>query len=262
MEIKAKKSLGQNFLHDEFILTKIADSCLTTPSDLIIEIGPGKGALTKHLIKKNSYLICYEIDKRMQPILNNLVNHKTKIIYNDFLKTDIENDLKDIDYDNIYIIANIPYYITTPIIKHVINLPKLKSMTLLVQKEVAERFNAKPNSKSYGSLTVYLNYYFDINYLFDVKNTCFTPSPKVDSAVINFTKKEINYNLLDESLFFKLVEDSFKMKRKTLKNNLKEYNWSKIEEVLINHNLSPQIRAEQISLELYIEIANILKGKK
>ncbi|MDE5539491.1 MAG: 16S rRNA (adenine(1518)-N(6)/adenine(1519)-N(6))-dimethyltransferase RsmA [Bacilli bacterium] len=259
--IPAKKSLGQNFLHDETILNKIANSCNTSPSDLIIEIGPGKGALTKYLIKKDSYLICYEIDERMQPILNSLINNKTRIIYKDFLKTDIENDIKDIKHENIYIIANIPYYITTPIIKHVINLPRLKSMTLLVQKEVAERFSALPNSKAYGSLTVYLNYYFDINYLFDVKNTSFTPAPKVDSAVINFTKKEIKYDLKDENLFFKLVEDAFKMKRKTLKNNLKEYNWSKIEKVLITHNLPTSIRAEQVSLELFIEIANILKEK-
>jgi len=193
MEIKAKKSLGQNFLQDESILNQISDSIITTEKDLIIEIGPGKGALTKHLMTKPSFLLCYEIDERMKPILNKLENNKTKIIYNDFLKTNIEEDIKDINYNNIYIIANIPYYITTPIIKHVINLKNLKSMTLLVQKEVAKRFSAKPNTKDYGSLTVFLNYYFNINYLFDVKKTCFSPIPNVDSAVINFTKKDINY---------------------------------------------------------------------
>ena len=255
MNIKAKKSLGQNFLKDEQILQKIANSIITNNNDLIIEIGPGKGALTKYLKPKNSYLVCYEIDNRLSNILQQYQDTKTKIIYNDFLKSNILEDIKSFNYENIYIIANIPYYITTPIIKHIINLPKLKSMTLLVQKEVAERFSAKPNTKAYGSLTVYLNYYFNINYLFDVPNTAFEPIPKVTSAVINFTKKP-PYNLKDETKFFKLVEDSFKMKRKTLKNNLKNYNWSLIKEILSKHNLPENIRAEQLSLEIYIEISN------
>lgn len=258
--IPAKKSLGQNFLNDENILKKIADSIPTTENDLIIEIGPGKGALTKHLLKKPSSLLCYEIDERMQPILEKLKNNKIKIIYKDFLKVNIEDDIEEKNYSNIYIIANIPYYITTPIIKHVINLKNLKSMTLLVQKEVAKRFSAKPNSKDYGSLTVFLNYYFEINYLFDVKRTCFSPIPNVDSAVINFTKKDINYNLKNEKLFFKLVEDSFKMKRKTLKNNLTNYNWQLILEILTKYNLPENVRAEQISLEIFIDIANKLSS--
>lgn len=259
--IKAKKSLGQNFLQDENVLQKIANSISTTPNDLIIEIGPGKGALTKHLKKKNSNLFCFEIDTRMQNILNPLEDSKTKIIYKDFLTVNILEETKDINYENIYIIANIPYYITTPIIKHVINLEPLKSMTLLVQKEVAKRFSAKPNSKEYGSLTVYLNYYFDINYLFDVKNTCFNPIPKVDSAVINFTKKEAPKKVQNETHFFKLIEDAFKMKRKTLKNNLKNYDWPKIETILTKNNLPATIRAEQIPLELWLEISNNLSNK-
>ena len=206
--IPAKKSLGQNFLQDENILKKIADSINTLKDDLIIEIGPGKGALTKYLKDKNSYLLCYEIDTRMKDILNNYEDNKTSIIYKDFLKTNILEDIKDIPYNNIYIIANIPYYITTPIIKHVINLPNLKSMTLLVQKEVAKRFTAKPGTKDYNSLTIYLNYYFDIKYLFEVKNTCFRPIPKVDSATVNFTKKEKNFICKNPDLFFKIVEYS------------------------------------------------------
>lgn len=258
--IKAKKSLGQNFLQDHNILRKISSSIPTSESDLIIEIGPGKGALTKYLKQKNSYLICYEIDKSLKPFLNNLEDNKTKIIYQDFLKTNILSDLNDLSYNNIYIIANIPYYITTPIIKHVIELPKLKSMTLLVQKEVAKRLTATPGSKAYSYITVYLNYYFNIKYLFDVKNTCFNPIPKVDSAVINFTKKEYNYQINNEKLFFKIIEDSFKMKRKTLKNNLKNYNWAKINTVLKKHNLEENVRAEHLSLEIFIEISNALES--
>ncbi len=256
MEIKAKKSLGQNFLKDEQILSKIANSIPTTKEDLIIEIGPGTGALTKHLIKKDSYLIAYEIDTRLKPFLTPLLNNKTTIIYQDFLKANLEEDLKPFSYDNIYIIANIPYYITTPIIKRIITIPKLKSLTLLVQKEVAERLCASPNSKAYGSLTVYLNYYFSLNYLFTVKNTCFAPTPKVDSAVINLTKKPKNTKLIDEITFFNLISAAFSMKRKTLKNNLKNYNWLPIKKVLDKHHLPETIRAEEIPLDLFIELAN------
>lgn len=256
--IKAKKSLGQNFLQDENILKNISDSISTTKNDLIIEIGPGKGALTKHLKKKNSFLICYEIDERMIDILDKYNDSKTKVIFKDFLQANILEDSTDFDYENIYILANIPYYITTPIIKHVIDLPKLKSMSLLVQKEVAERFTAKPKSKAYNSLTVYLNYYFDIKYLFDVSRKSFKPIPNVDSAVVNFTKKGTKYNLKNEEHFFKLVNDAFMLKRKTLKNNLKSYDWNKIKMVLDKYDLPESIRAEEISLDLFIEISNNL----
>ncbi len=258
MEIKAKKSLGQNFLQDENILKNIANSITTKTNDLIIEIGPGKGALTKYLKEKNSFLICYEIDERMKEILKKLEDNKTKIIFNDFLQADIINDSQEFAYENIYIIANIPYYITTPIIKKVIKQEKLKSMTLLVQKEVAERLSAKPGSKSYGSLTVYLNYYFNINYLFNVSKYAFNPIPKVESAVVNFERIKNKISVKNEELFFKLINDSFKMKRKTLKNNLKEYNWTKIKAILEKRNLNESVRAEELSIEIFVEIANAL----
>ena len=256
--IKAKKSLGQNFLEDEEILKKIANSIETNSDDLIIEIGPGKGALTKYLQAKNSYLLCYEIDTRLKDILNTYQNNKTKIIYQDFLQADISKDVKYYNYNNIYIIANIPYYITTPIIKKAIEIPNLKSMSLLVQKEVANRLTATKKSKDYSSLTVFLNYYFTINYLFDVKKECFNPVPKVESAVINFKKKDEKIKVKDENIFFKLIIDAFKMKRKTLKNNLKDYDWNIIKEILIKNNLSEQARAEELSLEVFIDIANHL----
>ena len=256
MNIKAKKSLGQNFLNNEQILKDIANSITTSENDLIIEIGPGKGALTKYLTKKNAYLICYEIDTRFKDLLSIYENSKTKIIYQDFLKSNLEDI--PFNYQNLYVIANIPYYITTPIIKHLINNDKLKEMTLLVQKEVAERFTAKPNTKNYNSLTIYLNYYFNIEYLFTVPKNNFTPAPNVDSATIKFTKKEKRIPLKNESIFFNLIRDSFKMKRKTLKNNLSNYNWPKINAVLSKYNLPENIRGEQLSLELFIEIANNL----
>ena len=258
MNIKAKKGLGQNFLEDEVILKKIADSITTKDNDLIIEIGPGQGALTKYLKKKNSFLICYELDERLKEVLKKMENEKTKIIFKDFLQADILKDSECFNYENIYIIANIPYYITTPIIKHVMCLEKLKSMTILVQKEVAERLTAKPGTKAYGSLTVYLNYYFNIKYLFDVSKYAFNPVPKVESAVINFERINEKVTIKNETLFFKLIDDAFKLKRKTLKNNFEAYHWNKIKEVLNEKNLPEDIRAENLSLENFAAIANHL----
>lgn len=187
MHIPAKKSLGQNFLKDEQILQKIASIISVKPSDLILEIGPGKGALTKYLIEKNCYYKAYEIDERMKPILTTYSNH---IIYKDFLKSNLKEDFKDISFDCFYVIANIPYYITTPIIEHVINSDvPLAKMVLLVQKEVAERFAAFPGTKEYGYFTVFLNYYFNVRKVMDVPRTAFIPVPNVDSAVVLFTSK-------------------------------------------------------------------------
>lgn len=258
MNIKAKKSLGQNFLEDETILQKIANSITTNENDLIIEIGPGKGALTKYLKQKKSFLICYELDERLKEMLRKMEDAKTKIIFKDFLQANILKDSECFNYENIYIIANIPYYITTPIIKHVMHLEKLKSMSILVQKEVAERLCATPGKKAYGSLTVYLNYYFNIKYLFDVSKYSFNPVPKVESAVINFVRIKEKVKVKNEIFFFQLIEDAFKLKRKTLKNNLKAYDWNKVKEVLKKQNLPEDIRAENLSLENFAAIANHL----
>lgn len=256
-DLNAKKSLGQNFLKDDNILNRIADS-IKTKDDLIIEIGPGMGALTKKLINKDSYVIAYEIDERTKDYLLPLENEKTKIIYKDFLKTDIKEDIKDIKYNNLYVIANIPYYITTPIIEHIISENiNVSAMTLLVQKEVAERFSAKPKTKEYSAITVYLNYFFEVEKLFNVKNTCFSPAPKVDSAVVKFIRKN-NFYDIDNKKFFKFITECFSQKRKTLKNNLRNYDWNKVKEVLDKNNILESCRAEELSLDIFIEIYKTL----
>lgn len=258
--VKAKKSLGQNFLHDKNIIEKIVTSNPITEKDLIIEIGPGKGALTKELKRYNSGIICYEIDERMRPILEELESEKVNVIYGDFLKRDINQDLKDKTYENLYVIGNLPYYITTPIIEKVISSGiDLTAMTIMVQKEVADRFIAKPKSKQYNSLTIYLNYHFDIEKVCLVKNICFNPIPKVDSAVVRFIKRDKKYSVKNEDLFFKLINDSFRFKRKTLKNNLSGYNWDVIKESLFNNNYQESVRAEEISIETFVEISNNLE---
>lgn len=258
-KFKHKKSLGQNFLKDDNVLNKIVNTISLQPEDLVIEIGPGQGALTKKLVQKNVNLVCYEVDERTKPYLDKLCNSKTKIIFNDFMKADIKEDIGNIKYNNLYIIANLPYYITTPIIKKII-LDKLhvKSMILMMQKEVAERFSSNINSKEYGSITLYLNYYFKINKLFDVSRNSFDPIPNVDSSVVEFDVKTNKVLVENEELFFNIINDAFRQKRKNLKNNLKNYDLEKIATVLKNYGLNLQNRAENLSINVFADIANSL----
>lgn len=258
-KFKHKKSLGQNFLKDDNVLNKIVNTISLQPEDLVIEIGPGQGALTKKLVQKNVNLVCYEVDERTKPYLGKLCNSKTKIIFNDFMKADIKEDIGNIKYNNLYIIANLPYYITTPIIKKII-LDKLpvKSMILMMQKEVAGRFSSNINSKEYGSITLYLNYYFKINKLFDVSRNSFDPIPNVDSSVVEFDVKTNKVLVENEELFFNIINDAFRQKRKNLKNNLKNYDLEKIATVLKNYGLNLQNRAENLSINVFADIANSL----
>lgn len=258
-KIQAKKSLGQNFLKDESILSKIVNSIEIKENDLVIEVGPGMGALTKKIKEKKPFLIAYEIDERLKEYLLPLEEKKIKIKFGDFLKTNIKEDIKNSNYNHLYVMANIPYYITTPIIEHIINENiDVSAMTLLVQKEVGQRFCAQPNTKEYGAITVFLNYYFEIEKVCDVKNTCFYPQPKVDSVVIKFTKKEEKNLVSNEKEFFSFVKTCFQQKRKTLKNNLKEYDFQKIASILQKNNIDLNCRAEELSLEIFIEIYNYL----
>ncbi len=248
--IQAKKSLGQNFLTDEIILQKIANTVNVTDQDLIIEIGPGKGALTKYLVQKNCFFLAYEIDERMKPILK---KYEKNIIFDDFLKRNIKEDINKITYQNLYVIANIPYYITTPIIEHLISSQlSFNKIVLLVQKEVAHRFSAKPNSKNYGFFTVLLNCYFQVELLFDVPRNAFSPAPNVDSAVVCFMKKDQESFMSKEYLSF--LKKCFSKKRKTLKNNLKEYDWNFILPIIKKYDFNESVRAEEISENILKEI--------
>ena len=256
--MKAKKSLGQNFLIDNNIIDKIIDSIPAEYNDLIIEIGPGMGALTSKLKLKNANIICYELDTDLKPYLNKLEDDKTKVIYQDILNSNISYDIKDINYNNLYIVGNLPYYITTPIIKYLINLKlPIKEMIFMVQEEVANRFTALPKTHEYGSITLYLKYYFNVEKLFKVSKKCFNPVPKVESAIIKF-RERLDKPEIDEEKYFKLINDSFKMKRKTLKNNLENYDFNKVNEILSKHNLPDTARAEELSEEVFIDILNNL----
>lgn len=253
-----KKKYGQNFLNDQGILQKIYTSISPNPNDLIIEVGPGSGNLTKWLQKYNCNIICYEIDKSLQEQLKSIKNEKTQIFFKDFLEADLTADLSTIKYENLYVIANIPYYITTPIIKKITfaNINP-QGLVLMVQKEVADRLSAKPQTKDYGYITVLLNYFYDIKKLFNVSKNCFYPRPNVDSAIIKLTPN--NKEKTDFNIFNNLIESAFQFKRKNLRNNLKNFNLDIISPVLEANGYSLNNRAEEIPIEVYIEISNKLK---
>jgi len=260
-DFKFKKSFGQNFLQDKNVLTRIVDSANICGKSLTIEIGPGSGNLTKEIAKVSTQVLCYEIDERLELILDkNLLSYKNvNIIFDDFLKRDIKKDIENYEYDNLYLVANLPYYITTPIIEKIIdsNL-KFKHITIMIQKEVGERFNAKPGMREYNSLTVYLNYYFDLKKEFIVSRNCFIPKPNVDSIVISLINKDELMYLKNKEHFNKLLRDAFRFKRKNIKNNLKGYDLEKIEEVLKKYNFDLTVRAEDLSLDVFVDISNSL----
>ena len=256
-----KKKFGQNFIIDENVINSIIDKSKIDKDTLVIEVGPGAGSLTYKLGISAKNVICYEIDTTLENVLkeNTRDLNNVKIIYQDFLKANVLDDIKGYEYKKLYFVANLPYYITTPIIIKIIEdcIP-VDKMVFMVQKEVGDRLSAKVGTKEYSSLSVYLNYYYDIKKEFIVKRNCFLPSPNVDSIVVSFKKKDKMLEVYDEDLFFKLVRDSFKFKRKNIRNNLKEYNLVVIEKVLKKYNFDLNVRAEAISIDIFVDIANNL----
>jgi len=256
-----KKKFGQNFIVDENIINAIVNKSNVDKETLVIEIGPGGGALTNKLAQAAKEVLCYEIDTKLKEILgNNLEGHKNvKIIFEDFLKRDVIDDIKSYEYEKLYVVANLPYYITTPIIIKLIedNINPDK-IVVMVQKEVGNRLRAKPGTKDYNSLSIFINYFYDVKKIMDISKNVFIPKPNVDSIVVEFNKIEKRFVLKNKELFFKIIYDSFRQKRKTIKNNLREYDLETIEKVLLNNHFNLESRAEQIPIEVFVEIANNL----
>lgn len=257
--VNFKKSLGQNFLIDKNIVDKIINSAQIDKETLVIEIGPGSGALSKSIASLCGNLICYEIDKSLKTILDEKLADFNNVLvkYEDFLNADVLKDIKDYSYKKLIVVANLPYYVTTPIINKLIIdniMPSL--MVLMVQKEVADRFCAKKSSKNYNSLSVFLQYHYDINPLFIVSNNCFIPKPKVDSCVVRFKLKDEKLPVNDINKFYKLIRDSFRFKRKNLKNNLSSYDLDKVNLILSKYGFDLTARAEELDLNIFVDIAN------
>ena len=257
-----KKSLGQNFLHDENIIDKIVCNAMIDKDTLVIEVGPGAGALSKKTIPLAGYGLLYEIDTRLEKILDKELsgNDNYKIIFNDVLAQNIANDIKDLNYKKVYVVANLPYYITTPIMTKFIEEIEPDKIVVMIQDEVADRLSAKPGNKDYGMISVYLGSRYNVKKLFRVSRNCFKPAPNVDSAVISLDKHN-NFEIIDKKLFDKFIKDAFQYKRKNLRNNLKGYDFNKVNEVLEKYHYSLNDRAEMIPVNVYVDVVNNLCKK-
>ena len=262
---KYKKAFGQNFLQDNNIIERIVSETSIVEKSVGSEVGPGSGVLTHELSKYAKDVLAYEIDTRLEEVLDeNLKDcHNVHIIFDDFLKRNLKEDIKNYIYENLYVVANIPYYITTPILKKIIDskIP-FKKVTIMIQKEVGDRFTAKVGTREYGSITVFLNYNFDIKKLFIVSRNSFVPKPNVDSVVISLCAKEKKANVLDEEIFFKLIRDAFHFKRKNLHNNLKNYDLEIVNKVLSKYHKDLTNRAEELELDIFVDLANALSQNK
>ena len=260
--LRANKKLGQNFLINESIIYDIVKKANVTKEDVVIEIGPGLGSLTKELINNAKKVIAIELDPNMIDILKSRfgIFDNFEVIYGDVLKIDLEELIKG--YDSVKVVANLPYYITTPIIMKLLeDKLKIKSITVMVQKEVGERICATHKDKEYGAITVSVQYYSEPQIIIDVPKENFLPAPEVDSCVIRLDMREKPPVFLkDEKLFFRLIKGAFTQRRKTINNSLTCSGKSK-EEIMAALNklgIDSKLRAENLSIQQYADIANTL----
>ena len=258
---KAKKSLGQNFLRDEQVIESIADAAGCGPADTVVEIGPGLGVLTDALSERAGKVIAVELDDRLIPVLSArfALKDSVEIVHGDILKYDWKEARAE-EGGVLRIAGNLPYYITTPILLGILekDVPA-KSICVMVQKEVADRIVASPGGKDYGVLSVSLRYYGKVRKVLDVPAECFSPRPKVDSAVVvlePFEKRALGKE--EEKAFFRLVKQAFSQRRKTLSNSLSGINGLQkedVEKVLTENGIDPKRRAETLSVEEYINLS-------
>ena len=252
-----KKSLGQNFLKDNNILLKIVSSSDIDKDTLVIEIGPGAGALSKKIIPICGYAILYEIDTRLKDILNDELkeNGNYEIMFGDFLNQDISGVREKYKYNKIYVVANLPYYITTAIITKLLKELYPEKIIIMIQEEVADRLSARCGSRDYAMITALILAKYNIRKLFKVSRNCFVPMPNVDSAVIEMTKND-KLGVISYDKYEKLLKKAFQFKRKSIKNNLKEYDLNIVSDILDKYGYSLQSRAEELPVEVFIQICN------
>jgi len=265
---KMSKSLGQNFLVDQNTLRKIAEAAEFNGEELVVEIGPGVGSLTQILTEQAGQVVAVELDQRLIPILEEQFVQTTnlKIIQGDALKLDFVSLLTQFpDYKEVKLVANLPYYISTPLIMKLLTEKVLwERLVIMVKKEVAERLTDNPGSKEYGQLSVLVQYRVQTDYLFTVPPTVFIPQPKVNSAVIRLIPWKVPpVRVKNEELFFKVVKSAFAQRRKNLRNNLaslQQFGGDKqeVEKFLTQLGIDPNRRGETLSLEEFSRIANAL----
>ena len=264
-KIKANKNLGQNFLVDDEALQDIANGANIQKDDLVIEIGPGLGSLTQILLEKAKKVICIELDKKMVQIIKErfVAYNNIEIINEDVLKIDLKKIIQDSQIENVKIVANLPYYITTPIImKLVENNLGIDSITVMIQKEVAERLIAIPGEKETGAITYTVYYYCEGEKIREVENTCFIPEPEVTSEVINLKlRKEPAVKVKDKKVMFNIIKSAYMQRRKTLVNSLCNVGVFKSKEqgidMLKKIGLREDIRPENLSIEDFARLTDI-----
>lgn len=264
-EFNFKKNFGQNFLVDERVLDKIVSAADISENDLVIEVGPGIGTLTQAMAKKAGKVVSVEIDKTLVPILGELLSdyNNIEIINEDILKVDINELIEKHQGMNVKMAANLPYNITTPIIMNILEKRiHMESLTVMIQKEVAYRMNAKPSTKDYGSLSLVTQYYCEPYLVANVPQNCFMPRPNVDSAVIKLTiLKEPRVKVKDEQFMFDFIKAAFSQRRKTLVNcifnsGLLSLNKEELGKVLNGLGYDERVRGESLTLEDYAKISD------
>ena len=263
-----KKKLGQNFINDDHLLSKIVAAAEVSAEDVVIEIGPGAATLTAALAKKAKQVIAVEIDKDLYPIINERMAEfeNFELVCGDAMKVDFDELAAKYGVKRYKIVANLPYYITTPIVMRLLEEGfRTERIVIMVQKEVAERFLAKAGTKAYGAITVALNYYGEVTRAFNVPRSMFTPRPEVDSAVVCIKCwQEKPFQAIDEKLWRSLVKAAFSQRRKTLNNALKTLNFPAevLKAALAEANIDPSRRGETLSVEEFVRLANILSAYK
>jgi 16S rRNA (adenine1518-N6/adenine1519-N6)-dimethyltransferase len=268
-DLHFNKRYGQNFLIDENIVNKIAETGEITRDDLILEIGPGIGTLTSALCKNAGKVISVEIDKKLIPVLNETLKEfeNVEIIQEDILKLDIIKLLEKEMFCNFKIVANLPYYITTPIIMGFLEMDlDIEKMVFLIQKEVGERLCAAPGTKAYGSLSIAAQFYADVEIEFLVPAQVFMPKPKVDSIVVSMKKKKEPDLIVDNrQMFFEIVKAGFNNRRKTLINSLTtntNFTKEQVLQALNDCGISPGIRGEALTGQEFAQLANYLNNQE
>jgi 16S rRNA (adenine1518-N6/adenine1519-N6)-dimethyltransferase len=265
-----KKSLGQNFLIDPNILRNIVSHADLTKNSAAIEIGPGIGALTENLAREAGKVVAFEIDQRLLPVLADTLSpyDNVDIVHGDILEADVKKVLEEqlADYEDVMVVANLPYYVTTPILlKLLMDRLPIRGMVVMMQKEVADRITASPSTKAYGSLSIAIQYYMKAEVAMTVPKTVFMPQPNVDSAVIKLTRYEKPpVNVIDEDFFFKVSRGSFVQRRKTIINNLQSSlpNGKEKKDLIVQClekvNVDPIRRGETLSIEEFGRLADEL----